>query len=226
MRDLIAQAVIGGVMKRSGVVLGIAALLVAGCGVQEMGTGDGGTHSTSGAGGSDSGNAAPSVVIGDVTSGGSGCGAPATAMIDDRGVLVVTLTGLSIMHPPSGTFDHKNCAATVPLRVPAGYRFRVEQAGFSGTAHLETGVQATASSSVFYAGEAATLDLRADLAGPKDGAYSLTDTASPSAPWSACGGDVLLVDNVGLTLDTSGNSGADASIDVTTSEIKLRWERC
>lgn len=219
-------------MKKSTGLLGIAALLVAACGDHQMGAGDGGkTGGTGGSGGSDAGsmsgggNPGAKVTLGEVTSGGAGCGAPATAAMDEHGALVVTLTGLSLSHPPSGTFDHTNCAATVTLHVPTGYRVRVTQGDFAGMAQLPAGASASATSSVFFAGDASTLELRVDLMGPREGAYTLSNMAS-GAMLSACGGDVLLTDNVGLSLDTSGNAGADASIDVRTSTLMLTLEPC
>lgn len=173
--------------------------------------------------------AAPTISVGKIGVGGTGCpaGSASGRISSDGSQLTIRFTKFQVAAGGATRVDRKACALALPVSVPAGYAVAFVGLDYRGSTSLPSGASATLSVETFAAGGQGPKATR-KINGPAKGrfAYSTTGTATV---WSQCGASINLRVNTSLRVTTTGAS-AKASIrsqDVEGALIyKLKLKRC
>ncbi len=128
------------------------------------------------------------------------------------------------------TIDRKSCNIAIPVHVPQGYSVSVLQVDFRGYNFLPSQASSQFNVEYFFAGQQGPRYSR-NFYGVLDEDYTVGNRLLVSAMvWSACGADVNLRTNSSISLRTSYNRSAMATIDsedINAGIIyRLQWKRC
>ena len=109
--------------------------------------------------------------------------------------------------------SRKNCAITLQLQPPTGYRYAVERVVSWGTYQLSANDQFVGSMNGFFEGDGRTFSTSADAQGPSSTQnYTFDRNLSGSnLVWSDCNADSALTLNAALRVAPSSNNGRYAT---------------
>ena len=163
--------------------------------------------------------AAPTVTLGTPSYGGSGCpaGSASTTISPDGQELSVLFDKFIARQ------GRKNCALTIPVRVPQGFQVSIYTMDYRGyVAPRTTGKLTT---DYFFAGQA-TAPITRTLVGEVN--YSERDTISTMVNvWSRCGDSVNMRVNAAMAASGAGDATVD-SVDVAHAGLiyYLKYRSC
>ncbi len=109
--------------------------------------------------------------------------------------------------------SRKNCAITLQLQPPAGYRYAVERVVSWGTYQLSANDQFVGSLNGFFEGDGRTFSSSADAKGPSSTQNYTFDRnfSGSNMIWSECNKDSALTLNAALRVAPSNNNGKYAT---------------
>ncbi|KAF9522008.1 hypothetical protein CPB83DRAFT_900037 [Crepidotus variabilis] len=161
---------------------------------------------------------------------GSGCPSQSTAYFsnnDNTAVTVIFANFVAEAGPSvAETSNNVDCKLTFGAHVPAGYKFGIISARYSGYYSLDDQVTADVITKYYFQGSKAST--KASYGGPFSGGdFKHTDKFDLSSTiQSSCGGEISL--NVDQEIQISNTRNPDGSGSATTDslDLNLQWQQC
>lgn len=173
--------------------------------------------------------------LGEITYGGSGCpqGSVGQALSEDRSIITLFFDAYGVQVGPStAPNDSKNCNMSLPLHIPAGWRYTLADVGYAGHLYLDTGVYAQLTAGYNFQGERGP-HVTSTWWGARDLLYDVNDrVAMSTVEWSPCGGGRNVNITSRIQVNNARNRFGYGQMENDTTEAHIvqsygvRWERC
>jgi hypothetical protein len=182
----------------------------------------------------DSAPPADAVPVDVVTVNGSGCpaGTAHVTMSGDNTSFEVNYDQFAALSGGNArpVDARKNCQLNLRIDAPAGYRYAIADADYSGWAHIADGANGLLRTNYYFQGSPATISVNHRFAGPFDGNWERVNSdVTLAAP---CDAQRNLNINTELRLTRGSDPWAISALkmDTSTNDINtrfhLKWRRC
>ncbi|KAI5792600.1 hypothetical protein DFH27DRAFT_569559 [Peziza echinospora] len=178
----------------------------------------------------------PSVTIGAVSYGGTGC--PQSTLTykytSPFRTLALFYPQLDVAVGPDAaiTESRRNCQVTITLHYTKGYQYAVDSLLTGGHVKLDAGVTGLQKVSTYFSGEPENASSETIWTGPVNKDYLITnDISEADVIWSKCDGGVSEMLNINLQarLDDNGGNGKGTIVTdfgAISLGLGIRWKEC